>query len=880
MSASLDNVVSLLQDIKNNLNNNGNGSNSNSFTPSFHSDNNSKENKKRYEYEIKQEELLTDRQNGRYYSAYEKEKELFELSQKAHKERIKQLNKERQKEYKKITSIRTLKKKLEEARANGEKKKEEDIIQEISLLQKINDIKHQANLDQMRFNRSMQGKNGFTELSKSIDAFSDKIVKVYSSIKKFSEPWAKADQAASKFTKTIGMAKAGMESLRDQSLKNVASGFGLKYNISSEELIQAQSNYIKGIGRNINMSNEAQENMAAIRAVAGEGGINLASQFENFGVNMEGTGKHIHKMFTEASKQGLSFEKYSENVSKNIRIAQNYTFRDGLKGLENMAKKATAIKLDMQQVASFADKVSTVEGSIETAAKLQVLGGPFASMADPMGMLNESLNDMEAFQDRISKIYGQMGHFDRRTGEVTVSSFNKQRLKAYAEATGQDYSSIMESVHTSAKREEILKQLSNSRNAGFDEDMRELIANTATFKDGKAGVSINGKFKTLDELKSGDKEVLEKLAQDQSKDIKDIAMNLRSLVDMREGIIKQRDGLLGQWMGFLGNWEKSIIGGIGSTITTALAGGAVLKYGGDLFRNVSDFGGIGGLSKGTGKKSKLFNSSKKILNKLGKTGPKGGLGKIAAGISKFAPLLATNPALSIGAGVLGAAGIATAAVFAGRAIAKRKRKEVLDKKLEDLGLSRNGDYEAEALKRINKALATGEISRNLRQKLIDRGDIDILNEIDKIKGTNTNIRNSETNGSVKAKHSFSIQNASIEIKNATFAQIPTIKPAGNTNVTVNGGKSLNGKGSEEVKVNKNINNTTETTQNNNNNKITLDLNINGNLKLVGERGQSIDMIDYFRKNPQQLKGVAEMLEKAIIENGTGVITNKQNTPSK
>ena len=74
-------------------------------------------------------------------------------------------------------------------------------------------------------------------------------------------------------------------------------------------------------------------------------------------------------MFSDASKQGLSFEKYSDNVAKNIKIAQNYTFKNGLKGLESMAKKATAMKMDMQQVAALADKVSTVEGAIDVSAQ-------------------------------------------------------------------------------------------------------------------------------------------------------------------------------------------------------------------------------------------------------------------------------------------------------------------------------------------------------------------------------------------------------------------------------------------------------------------------------------------------------------------------------
>ena len=53
---------------------------------------------------------------------------------------------------------------------------------------------------------------------------------------------------------------------------------------------------------------------------------------------------------------------------------------------------------------SFADKVSTLQGAVETSASLQVLGGPFAQFSDPLGMLNEGLTDMESLFDRFQKM--------------------------------------------------------------------------------------------------------------------------------------------------------------------------------------------------------------------------------------------------------------------------------------------------------------------------------------------------------------------------------------------------------------------------------------------------------------------------------------------
>lgn len=436
---------------------------------------------------------------------------------------------------------------------------------------------------------------------------------MYRVLEKFNDPWAKASHAASQYAKSVGLAKKGMDALRKSTIDNmVKNHIGINYNVSTDELLKLQENYTKAVGRNVRLSNADQENMAAMRAIIGEGKTTeFATQFENFGLSMSSTAEHMGKMFADASKAGISFEKYSDNVKQNISIAQNYTFKDGLKGLESMAKKATAIKMDMQMVANLAQKVSTVEGAIDVGAKLQVLGGPFAQAADPLGMLNEGLNDIEGLQDRVTRMIGQLGSFDKSTGEVKVSAFNKRRVAAAAEAMGMDYGKLMESVNANARRGEVEKQLSASASASkLDDNMKELIKNNAEFKNGKAGVSINGEWKSIDELGNGDYEALVAETQDQAADVKDIAKNLRSLVDKRQGVIKQRDANQAQLSEKLkiGELEGKLIDVIGQSnfllktwITIALANNII--------------NGIRGLAQTVDGAKDIFNFGKSIFSR-------------------------------------------------------------------------------------------------------------------------------------------------------------------------------------------------------------------------------------------------------------------------
>ena len=283
--------------------------------------------------------------------------------------------------------------------------------------------------------------------------------------------------------------------------------------------------------------------MAAMFRVMGEGGGDFAAKLENFGLSYTDAANKAGKMFKEAGKYGISFDKYSKNVANNIKLAQNYTFKNGIKGLESMAKKATAMKLDMQQVASFADKVSTVEGAINTGAQLQVLGGSFAQFSDPMGMMNEALTDMEGLQDRFEKMIGGLGNFDAQKGEIAISAFDKQRIKVAAEAMGMSYDQVMETTMAKGRQKFIGGQIANK---GYTEDEQELLKNIATVQNGKATVSYvdsSGKKQEVNlaekSLSKTDLEMIKQQTQSESDDIKDIATTLRGWDDVMQGTKKQ-----------------------------------------------------------------------------------------------------------------------------------------------------------------------------------------------------------------------------------------------------------------------------------------------------------------------------------------------------
>lgn len=440
---------------------------------------------------------------------------------------------------------------------------------------------------QIAFNRRV---DAFKNIGSEFRDIGDSVKSSVDEIQKLCDAWGKADQAAANYAKSVGMSAKGYAAVRDNTINNVVkSKIGIYYDTSADELLKLQETYSEKLGRNVGVNNEGQASLAAMNKMMGEGGMDMIAKFENFGMSMNDAASRSGKMFKTAGKYGLSFKEYSKNVLDNITIAQNYTFKNGIRGLESMARKTTAIKLDMKQIATFAEKVQTVEGAMEAASKLQVLGGSFSSLADPIGMLNEGLNDMEGLTDRVTSMIKGMGHFNRQTGEVEVSSFNKQRIRAAASAMGMDFNELMTSVNRGATREEIDRQLHVSGNGGLSEDMKELIRNTGVIENGKAGVNINGEFKTLDQLQGSDYEEMVKQGQSEGEDIKEICRTLRGWNDTMSGAKKQREAVQAKMTGWLAQPMKDITSKIGksngllATLVTLQIASAGHKIVGNLF---------------------------------------------------------------------------------------------------------------------------------------------------------------------------------------------------------------------------------------------------------------------------------------------------------
>lgn len=360
-----------------------------------------------------------------------------------------------------------------------------------------------------------------------------------------SKSWNKVDQSAFDFGKQVGLSQRQVENLRESiiNLGSSVEGFGAKYGKTLDELIKMQSDFATQIGRTIRLTNEQYEDLAALSGIVGdEMAVKFAAQLESFGMSTTATNEMMTKMYNESLKKGITLQAYSKNVSENLHLAQQYTFKDGVNGLMKMAENAAKMKMDMQQVVSLGNKLAEggVESAVNMAAELQVLGGAFAQFADPLGLLHDSLLDMDGLSDRLTGLVGKMGRFDKEQGKVIIDPFQQIQLRQAAKSMGLDYGKLIDSATQQAKRKEIETQMMGLSN--IPKEYKELIMNTAQFKNGRAGVTLaNGEFKELNKLTHGELVEIADLEKDVADDVKEIKKHLIGAEEVRQNTQKELD---------------------------------------------------------------------------------------------------------------------------------------------------------------------------------------------------------------------------------------------------------------------------------------------------------------------------------------------------
>jgi hypothetical protein len=556
-----------------------------------------------------------------------------------------------QKEVAKISKQITL---LEERKLNASQQDIQNIEQaqqelqnEVDLLEeKIRLVKSERSIQKAIKNEL---KEKTKEIKKDIIDSTKNYVQQNFSVRAILKDLTSIDDTIRKTNLAIGGTEKGYENIR-LSLEG-SSKILARIGLSLDEAATFQRIIVESTGRMVTLNKTNVESIGLMikgTGLAADVIGDLVGGMDMFGKGIESTSVFVEETLNMSNKMGLNGIAVTKKIGENLKKAQGFFFKGGQdKGLRSLVMLSEKFRINIESALSFADKVQTLEGAIETAAQLQVLGGSFANLGNPFQLLFESRNDIVGFTKSLVGANKQIAFFDNESKTFKISALELQRLKSVSEATGISFEDLTGQALELAKLSRAKGQI---RFFGSQEEM-EMVAKMAKMNE-KGGFDITfekgGKQFTqaissltksdLAYIKTTDKSLRERTEQAMGFDdtLKSITQELKASLlpllagvnstlikirELRESFLgKDGEGMAGKMLA----WSLEIVGVAPILLSFAnvflsglgrLAGGGLLNMigksagsagtaasvagkGGGIFSSLFGGIGIGGILKG------------------------------------------------------------------------------------------------------------------------------------------------------------------------------------------------------------------------------------------------------------------------------------------
>ncbi len=187
-----------------------------------------------------------------------------------------------------------------------------------------------------------------------------------------------------------------------------------------------------------------------------------------------------------AKQFGVNTKKVLQGVSKNIDKMRTMGFEGGEESLTRMAARAERLNMNMDEMFDVAKRARSIEGSMEMASQLQLAGGSFANI-NPMDLLAAARKGPEELQKILTEMGGDIGTFNKKTGELKFDAVDADRLQMVADATGQTVDSIQKGLQKAAADNSKIDILGLSSSIGEDE--KAFLSDLTSMKDGQLTMS-------------------------------------------------------------------------------------------------------------------------------------------------------------------------------------------------------------------------------------------------------------------------------------------------------------------------------------------------------------------------------------------------------
>ena len=261
----------------------------------------------------------------------------------------------------------------------------------------------------------------------------------------------------------------------------------------------------------------AANDMAAIKNATGLA-VEEVGELGGQMMLMGKTSKDVNKLAESTMKSAMNFgvngRKIMQDIAKNLPKFRNMGFQGGEESLKRMALQAERMGQNIDEIFDMSTKARNIEGAMDMAAELQLAGGSFANI-NPMDLLSAARKGPEELQKILGQMGGDIGKFDKATGEMAFDAVDYDRLQMVATATGMSVDSLQKQISTMNKDAQKTELLPPGLFDGLNPEEKAFLLNNVG-KDGS--ITMSGGIDGVSDLNSLTKDNIKAQLETQAKE--------------------------------------------------------------------------------------------------------------------------------------------------------------------------------------------------------------------------------------------------------------------------------------------------------------------------------------------------------------------------
>ncbi len=270
----------------------------------------------------------------------------------------------------------------------------------------------------------------------------------------------------------------------------------LQLGISFGELSESATQLVTQTGRFALINQQTFERAGEVaRAYVGtlQDLVRMYPEFEKVGIGAADAQEKIGEAGKKSLELGLNSKTVTDTLSKNLGKLNEFGFKSGVKGLEEMTRKSIEFRSNMEDVTRIAEKVFSPEGAIDFAANLQVIGGVMGDFNDPLKLMYMATNNVEGLQDALIDAAGSLATYNSEQGRFEITGVNLRRAKAMATELGMSLGDLSKTAIAAAERTSASADLI-AQGLTLDDDQQRFITNIAQMKGGRMTIELQSQF--------------------------------------------------------------------------------------------------------------------------------------------------------------------------------------------------------------------------------------------------------------------------------------------------------------------------------------------------------------------------------------------------